>query len=195
MGKSKKSKDGGNAVFDNGGIWALKGGNTQEFWRYDVVAGTWAEKDTIPAFGTTGKKKKVKAGGDIVAFGGEVFFATKGNKTLEFWRYVAPGETVFGSRPARSGVLAGPQVLGRYGFRLAPNPLGEGPAVLSYSLPQAGPVMLTVFDVTGRSVVRQTLATGRTGTARLELGELAAGVYLVKLEAEGLKTAVKLVVE
>jgi len=193
MGKSKKSKDGGNAVFDNGGIWALKGGNTQEFWRYDVVAGTWAEKDTIPAFGTTGKKKKVKAGGDIVAFGGGAFFALKGNKTLELWRYV--DSLGFAARPERSGVMARPQDLTRLGLTLAPNPLVGGYATLRYSLPGAGPVGIRVYDVAGRSVLVRTLAAARVGTATLDLRTLARGVYLVKLEAEGLKTTTKLVVE
>ncbi|MFO7651891.1 MAG: hypothetical protein R6X13_11195, partial [bacterium] len=68
-GKNKKSKDGGDAVLLDGVIWALKGGNTQDFYAYDIATSTWAEKETIPAVGTTGKKKRVKAGGSITTDG------------------------------------------------------------------------------------------------------------------------------
>jgi hypothetical protein len=52
-----------------------------------------------------------------------------------------------------------------------------------------------VFDVTGRTVLTQTLAAGRTGTAGLDLRKLEAGVYLAKVTAEGFSATQKLVVE
>jgi hypothetical protein len=52
-----------------------------------------------------------------------------------------------------------------------------------------------VFDVAGRTVLNQTIAAGRTGTASLDLRQLEAGVYLVKVTAEGFSTTQKLVVE
>lgn len=67
--------------------------------------------------------------------------------------------------------------------------------MLRYSLPKAGLATLNVFDVTGRAVLDQTLAAGRTGTADLDLRKLEAGVYLVKVTAEGFSTMQKLVVE
>ncbi|MBM3314504.1 hypothetical protein FJY71_01495, partial [candidate division WOR-3 bacterium] len=54
MGRSKKSKDGGSAAVDSApdgtGIYALKGGNTQEFWQYSCLANAWTELDTMPCF-------------------------------------------------------------------------------------------------------------------------------------------------
>ncbi|HTW90292.1 MAG TPA: T9SS type A sorting domain-containing protein, partial [bacterium] len=61
--------------------------------------------------------------------------------------------------------------------------------------PSAGLVTLSVFDVTGRTVVAQTMAAGRTGTANLDLRKLDAGVYLVKVATEGYSATQKLVVE
>jgi hypothetical protein len=48
-----------------------------------------------------------------------------------------------------------------------------------------------VFDVAGRLVLNRTLAGG---ASRVRL-ELAAGVYLARLDAEGLAVTRKLVVE
>lgn len=88
-GKNKKSKDGGCAAYYNGAIYAFKGGNTCEFWKYDIATNIWTELDTISSVGSTGMRKRVKAGGDITCANG-VFYALKGGKTQEFWRYV-PG--------------------------------------------------------------------------------------------------------
>jgi hypothetical protein len=105
-GKSKKLKDGGSAVWAEGYIYSLKGGNTQEFWRYcpsDTSPYTcWIELDTMPAFGSTGKKKRVKGGGDIIVCD-DAFYALKGNKTLELWAY-GPGEATGSMLASRRSV-------------------------------------------------------------------------------------------
>ena len=62
--RARRSKDGGDAAFIDGSLYALKGGNTQDFYSLDLATLTWGEKETIPAFGTTGKKKRVKGGGE-----------------------------------------------------------------------------------------------------------------------------------
>jgi hypothetical protein len=190
---SKKSKDGGCGTWINVGgeaIYALKGGNTSEFWKYTVTANSWAEKDTLPK-GAGGKK--VKAGADIVAVGTKLY-AFKGNKTGELWMYT-PGSAVFVPRPLRDGVASEPVATFAAGMTLSPNPLAGGFARLSYGLPQAGAAGITVFDVTGRPVLAQTLVAGRSGTADLDLRCLSAGVYLVKLVAPGFSAAQKLVVQ
>ncbi|MBM3313042.1 T9SS type A sorting domain-containing protein, partial [candidate division WOR-3 bacterium] len=193
LGKNKKSKDGGCGVYDDDALWALKGGNTGEFWRYDVLLNSWAEKTPMPEVGSTGKKKRVKAGGDIVSFGDDIFYALKGNKTLELWRYVE--STGVAARPLRSGVMAGPRVLTGFWATIVPNPLAGGLATLHYSLPGSGPALLRIYDVSGRTVLTRSLAASRRGTASLDLRSLARGVYLVKLEGGALRTTTKLVVE
>jgi hypothetical protein len=194
MGKSKKSKDGGCGTYYDGALYALKGGNTQEAWRYTIATNAWTELETIPAFGSTAKKKRVKAGGDIVSWGSGAFFALKGNKTLEFWRYVlAPAQAE--PRPERSGVAGAPAPLRGPLVAIVPNPAEAGQATLRYSLPQAGAATLRLYDVTGRTVLERSLTAGRTGTTGLDLSRLSAGVYLVKFASPGYQSVQKLIIQ
>jgi hypothetical protein len=190
---SKKSKEGGCGTYLNGFIYALKGGNTQEFWKYTIATNSWTEKETIPAVGTSGKKKKVKAGAGLVAVG-SVMYATKGNKSNEFWTY-QPGGTLLGSEPTDNGVMAEQLGSPALDVRVGPNPLSGGFATLRYSLPRAGQARVCVYDVTGRTVVNRILAAATTGSATLDLQHLNSGVYLVKLTSQDLASTQKLVVQ
>ncbi|UCG43232.1 MAG: T9SS type A sorting domain-containing protein, partial [candidate division WOR-3 bacterium] len=192
MGRKKKSKDGGSADIWAGEIYALKGGNTQELWKYDDSLG-WTELETIPAFGSTQRKKRVKYGADLVHWNYGIFFTLKGNKTVEWWRYVSHPSAAY-SAPRRSGVMAEAVKVRRYGITVAPNPLSDGVAQVRFALPRTGPVTLSVFDMAGRAVEKQTVLAGRSGSARLDLRGLSAGVYLVKVEAGEYTDTRKLVV-
>jgi hypothetical protein len=80
-------------------------------------------------------------------------------------------------------VTAGSVEMSGVAFAIVPNPLSGGLATLN------------VFDVTGRTVLTQTVAAGRTGTAGLDLRKLEAGVYLAKVTVDGFSATQKLVVE
>jgi hypothetical protein len=81
------------------------------------------------------------------------------------------------------------------GVSISPNPLANGFATLRYSLPHAGPVRLSVFDVTGRAVLTRILSAGRVGSATVDLRSLSGGVYLVAIAADGLTATQKMVVQ
>ncbi len=184
LGRRKKSKDGGSAAWYDGSIYALKGGNTQSFWEYDVAKDSWYELDSIPAYGSTGRKKRVKYGADLVNYGGgPAFFALKGNKTLEFWRYVfdLTPPSMAASRPARSGASSLPG-LEPVGMKLAT--MATGAVRIDYALPSPGPATLTVFDIAGRARIRRELLLDRRGQAALDLKSLGAGTYLLRLESD-----------
>jgi hypothetical protein len=85
--------------------------------------------------------------------------------------------------------------VGKVRVHVEPNPLASGVALLRFSLPAAGPAQVTVFDVTGRQVSGRSLALGRTGSFAVDLRDLAAGVYLIKLSSGGFTGTQKLVVE
>ncbi|MBN2537765.1 T9SS type A sorting domain-containing protein [candidate division WOR-3 bacterium] len=192
--RKKKSKDGGAGANFGNEVYALKGGNTQQFFQYFPRADSWVELDTMPTFGSTGKKKRVKYGADLVHYGSGAFFALKGNKTRELWRYVAYRDA-FGGQPARGGAMTGRTGQGPVGITVAPNPIVSGRATVRYSLPHAGPASIVVYDVTGRGVLRQSSVMGRTGTMSLDVGSLSAGIYLVRVETTGWHATRKLVIE
>jgi hypothetical protein len=191
-GKSKKAKDGSDGVCVDGAIYAFKGGNTQDFFVFDVASQAWAEDETIPVFGSTLKKKRVKAGGSLVS-DGSMLYALKGNKTLEFWRYQPLAGTAQ-ALPRRDGAVAEASALSVSRARLGdcrPNPF-SGSTTFAYELATAGRVSLAVHDASGRMV--RMLRTGTQAAGRYRAAwdgrdaggrDVANGVYLVRLDAPG----------
>jgi hypothetical protein len=81
-----------------------------------------------------------------------------------------------------------------------PNP-SRGPMSVSYALPRAGAVRLTLFDVLGRRVARLVDAAQPAGEhivswdgARGAAGRVAPGIYLLLLEAAGERRHVRVVI-
>jgi len=194
-GKRKKSKDGGCGTWLDGAVYALKGGNTQEFWRYSPAGDSWRELDTLPLVGTYQKRKRVRAGADIVSYSA-MLYALKGNKTPEFWMYTFPPDSL-PDTPGPNGVTAStePGRTALPALRVVPNPLKYDDAILHYSLPRPGPAAISIADVAGRIVQYRAIAARRTGTVDLNLSTLSAGVYLVRLRSDGFGAAQKLVVQ
>jgi hypothetical protein len=197
-GKSKKSKDGGAACSYDFRLYALKGGNTSEFWCYDPDDDQWFELDTMPSLGSTGRKRRVKAGGDIIAWGGDAFFAIKGNKTLEFWRYMLPPSSGPGSGRLRQSPRNQVQTalsLEQPSLCLAPTVIRHGSLRLQYRLPAGTSTRIRIFDVTGRSVLdTRTLCSG-AGTLVLPVHNLSAGTYFVSVKAAGTAIHAKAILE
>jgi hypothetical protein len=76
-----------NATDAAGGyLYALKGNGRCEFYRFNIVGNAWETKESIPAVGSSGRKKAVKKGAAIATADGRQY-AAKGNNTLEWWQY------------------------------------------------------------------------------------------------------------
>ena len=182
-GRKKKSKDGGSGAWFDGMIYALKGGNTQEFWRYTAATDSWREQDTMPQLGSSGRRKRVKDGGDI-GYYAHAFWALKGNKTREFWRYGLPlGAEPEPQPPLREGVAGSFSTILNSSFEVVPNPM-TGSGFLRYSLPTAADVSVRAYTADGRLVatlLSERMARG-SGMVRLNTDRLAAGIYLLRLD-------------
>jgi hypothetical protein len=131
-GRFERSRFGGCAAMMDECIYALKGGHTQEFWRYDPSTNAWTELDTMPALGSSGHRSGVSRGGHLIAADDRTLLATKG-RYLELWRY--------GARP---GVAEGEGKLHR-----------TSPEVLLGTPEGDFPTSGRVLDIQGRDVTEK----------------------------------------
>jgi hypothetical protein len=204
-GGRKKSKDGGCATYHDSAIYALKGGNTQEFWKYNTFDNTWLELETIPK---GYPRKKVGSGADITTMPTTSYMpnmpsqpaelpALTGNNSNSLSSYPTSGggHPPLDAAPERNGVAAEPRHMDETFFALSPNPLSGAYATLRYSLPGSGTAVARVYDVSGWPVLTVTLSAGRTGAEQLDLSRLKSGVYVLKVDGAGFATVRKLVVE
>jgi hypothetical protein len=197
-GAKKKVKDGAGMVYFNHAAYALKGGNTNEFWLFNCADHKWYEQPQL-----TAGAKKVKGGGALTfSAANKTFYAFRGNSTREFWQYWIPLGADGGQSAAPGQAndaqtrVASPKV--EFGLRVAPTPLAAA-ATVTYSLARPGNVSLRLHDITGRVVA--TLASGYhpAGEYSSQLtvcgSRLSAGVYLLDYEAGDCRTTEKLVIE
>ena len=78
---------------------------------------------------------------------------------------------------------------------LLPSPLAGNVLHVEYSLNQAGPAAVTLFDISGRPAVTRRFVAARAGELPLDLRSLNAGVYLVRLDDGHRSLVQKLVVQ
>ncbi len=191
LGSNKKSKDGGCATWFDIAIYALKGGNTQEFWKYFPSSDSWVEVDTMPLSGTAGKKKKVKAGADIATVYNQMY-ALKGNKTNELWQYTPEMTVLALPRKVQASVQAAPGTT-RARYEIRPNPV-RGSAVLHWPGGLLDhPVSLSLFDAAGR-LVQRSAVSAQSSTAMLDLKSIHPGIYVVLIQGPERTEEMKLVV-
>jgi len=188
----KRSKEGGCATWAYNSIFALKGGNTCELWRYVLEGDSWTEADTMPSFGSTGRKKRVKDGGDIASYGEAALFALKGNKTCEVWRYVPGAAIVKPEPPERSGVMGEQGEIVELKLAVI-TPSKSGTIRVNYSLGDSPTGVLEAIDPAGRIVDRIILA-GPGGIVEIKSPTISRGVYFIRLSAGNSLRAVKVIV-
>ncbi len=181
-GHRRKVKDGGALCYAGGDtIYAFKGGNTWQFYRYDITQDTWIEDEPI---GLGPSLKRVKRGGSLAWCPTQRrVYAFKGNRTFEFWYFVpTPSWVPAGTppRPTRSGVAAAPPVDFK-GLRIVPTMVRDGWTHVELSLARPSRLDLLVTDVAGRVVHHQTGVPVDRGRHRLRvnLTALPRGVYLM----------------
>jgi hypothetical protein len=77
------------AVYDDTLLFLLRAGGKRNYFyclNLNNPDSGWVQKESIPLKGISGKSKKVGEGASLIS-GSEVLYVTKGNNTLEFWKY------------------------------------------------------------------------------------------------------------
>lgn len=186
MGKKKKIKDGAALAFDGSNtIFAFKGGNTQEFWAYNVMTNNWTELETIPRGPS---KKRVKSGGALAYLNGAVY-ALKGSNTNEFWMHTYSENPVLlaGQSEMTSAKIESPK------FDIFPNP-SKGKFTIKYNPVLTKPSQIKIYNIAG-ALVWETTNKLKTDQLNLDLSKLAQGVYILQLENDNFKLAQKLLIQ
>ncbi len=173
--KKKRAKDGAAICYDGGNfIYAIKGGNTQEFWRYSISEDTWIQKSDLPL---GPNNRKVKNGGALTFARGRVF-ALKGNNTNEFWQY-SPGPIMLEKSNLDFKVA---QFLKIPFLTIAPNP-GQTVLNIKYPPTQKGHIALKIYDTSGK-LYRHLILSDNDGTIKLPISGFAPGVYFLRLTSK-----------
>jgi hypothetical protein len=189
--KKKKVKDGAGLCYDDTRnlIYALKGGNTQEFWTYHPDLDTWTESDTIPK-GLS--NKRVKSGGALTFANGTVF-ALKGNNTRELWCYT-PGTTNQVKTPTPNAQATKTNGLTDRFEVLVKNP-SQGLIKIKYNNFSQIPLSLKVYDIAGALVKSEIHNIPQPGIITLDMRGMAAGVYILRLDSDKMSIIRKIVLE
>ncbi len=197
-------KAGGSLVGNGDRLYALKGGNTQEFWRYRVDKDTWHQLTDIP-LALSGKRVKVKRGSGMASVDSTIY-CLKGSTSYEFWQYKPGADTVpwfLGDRPDREGVMADKVMLdlSRPWLVAYPNPTRIG-LTISYNLTATAPTRLRVYDAAGKLIANLWDAARPRGryvahwnALAADGGSVASGVYFVKLESGDSRLTQKFIVQ
>jgi hypothetical protein len=184
-GHKRKAKAGTSIVCRDDCVYALKGGSS-ELWCYDPGHQGWQQLEDLPY---SNRKKKVGSGGALVWFEPmNSLYALRGDATLELWAYRFPKTT-----PAIDERLAA-SAPAELSLRVEPNPSAARTRA-RFVLPQPVRVSVKIYDAAG--AVRAVLAEDYLCAGRHELDidirTLPQGVYLLRLDAGGRSSSVKLV--
>jgi hypothetical protein len=174
-------------------VYALKGGNSYEFWSYLRPEARWQPaEDILP-----GPALKRVGGGGAMTYAPSKgnLFALKGNNTWEFYMYWL-SDSIMTLPPASPGAQFAGRVPVVPQFSIAPNPFRRQ-AVVTYSLNETGRASLKLYSVSGelvRVIADGTQASGVYRTTIARRG-LAAGVYLVRFAGDSRTLTEKVVVQ
>jgi len=199
----RTAKAGASMTWANNGLYALKGGNRQEFWAYSVAYDSWTRMSDIP-IAPTGRRIKPKRGSALAAAESTIY-CLKGSYGFEFWEYLAAGDSyqTMAQQFERQGVMAssGPLDRSKPFLSAFPNPTRSG-LIIDYSITSPARTRVRVYDAAGKLVANLADAPRLRGRYTLRWSGLgprnerpAAGVYFVQLESGDVRLARKFVIQ
>jgi hypothetical protein len=187
------------AVTGNPMIYAFKG-NSFEFWKYNIVTGTWYTRTSMHMLPGL-RNKKVGAGGSLVYVPElNVFYALKGNKTTEFYKYIpdpnpTEGDIAVNPSTIRTNMTNNIDNLLNTYLKVHPK-ITNSAARIFYQVNLLKPMTIKLYDNTGALVknVRQPL-NSKSGVISLDVADVSAGVYFIRIQTEENNILEKIVVQ
>jgi len=187
----------GGAMTSNGEIYAIKGGSSNEFWKYvPGLSGAWTSLDTIPRLNAL----SVPYSGAALAYASNKVWLLKGNNLPEFWQFIPAAYRA--EKTASDLNNNSVQSLNTQGAKLSaeikvlPNPINKQ-ATIRYTVPMPNNVTIKLYNATGRVV--EIINDGRmnTGsyTANLSANNLAKGVYFLRYNDTQNQKEIKVIIE
>lgn len=138
---------------------------------------TWSFNWTAPVAGT----------GDVTFYGAFDFANNNGGTSGD----IIYTSTLVIPEAFGTGIHA---IAGTQTFNVFPNPAADN-ATISYTLSQAQPIFISLFDLSGKGVMEMTREEQAAGTHQfqLPLSAIPSGMYVIKLTAGGQSFTRKLV--
>jgi hypothetical protein len=207
-GKKKKVKEGAAlCLVTPNNIYALKGGNTCEFWLFkpqEGDSGKWFSLALLPAAGSDGKKKRVKDGGDLVSVNcppnEKCLLAIKGNKTDKLWKWTDSlfKSVLFSIKPyqhleSNSSEEEPGSIKPLTIFQVRPNPIREN-ALIQFTTPEASAVTIRLYNVIGQECLKHIANLTKTGTITLETKGIPTGAYILKVTIKNHSIVQKIII-
>ncbi len=195
--KKIKIKDGAAMTVAEDNIYLIKGGGKQDFYKYTIASGAWAELETVPK-GLGGKKRVPKTGAALVYYNG-LLYLLKGNNYPEFWTYgplsksagISNNHTIPSTtNPIQTQTITKTSTL----LHITPNPMNRN-TIIRYAVLKGGNVSMKLYNTNGTLVKTLLNRYQNSGEYILNLTNIAKGVYFVKYEANNEKSEVKLIVQ
>ena len=157
----------------SGATTATYTGNKSAFWA--IVDGDAISANLVTDYSVTAYGYRVTT---VAYFSDQVLLAADPNPVLGYEPEAQPSDVL----PA---VFSKAEVA-ELALGVGPNPAGAT-TTATLSLPDAGPVSVTVIDLLGRTVATPLIGTLEAGQTpvRIDTSDLPAGVYVVVLDADG----------
>lgn len=184
--KKKKIKEGGALEYYNGIIYAVKGGNTKEFWCYIPEHDSWAYINEVGDGTTYPPVKGIKCGRSLTASDNGIYCLI-GNKTNEFWFYGSSG-TEAELKSSKPTIMAGAIPTSEFNLTIKPNP-SFGKIRITYESPIRTTASLIIYNILGKIVYSENSDDGS-----FTIEHLPAGIYFTNFNAGSYNQSKKLVV-
>lgn len=191
-GKKKKVKDGGAIAYSPAtrSIYAIKGGNIDEFWCYTPPADSWVQLDDMPP---NSDGKRVKGGGALIYAAGNLY-ALRGNKTFDFFIYNF-GSSVGIKEPDQKNLEF---KIRHSELKIYPNPFLTNTRI-HYQVNDTGKkvlVTIKLYNITGQleKVLVNDLLSPGAYTLNLNSFKLASGVYILRMTVSRQTVAQKIII-